>query len=284
MMFSGGLDSCYTAWKHAVSKNTFPVKTPQSALFVLGFDIPAEEASFFHSYFPRAKEITDSISVDLIPLQCNFRNIIGDWEQSHGTALASCLHLFSGLFTTGLVASSHAYDSLRFPWGSNPLTDPLLSSDRLQIINDGGECSRWEKAAAIAEWEPATSHLRVCHKGKQKDRNCGGCSTCLLTALAFAVADRESPPVLNVSTIDHAVQQLYALPLKPMGVVRIDQMIAFAEARGNNATWLAELKACRRFHKKRLKLVKPLGKLMLLNKKMRGAGAVMPLNAEGEVG
>ncbi|MBI9021229.1 MAG: hypothetical protein JEZ10_08260 [Verrucomicrobia bacterium] len=190
----------------------------------------------------------------------------------------------SAWFSTGLIASSHAYDSLRFPWGSNPLTDPLLSSDRLQIINDGGECSRWEKAEAIAEWEPALKHLRVCHKGKQRDRNCGVCPNCLFTAVAFAAAGETHPPALNVRTVEDAIKQLCDLPLKPMGVVRIEQMIAFAEERGNNARWLADLRACVRFHKKRLKLVKPLGKLLLLrNKLIPGSVQARPGDIPGAV-
>lgn len=278
MMFSGGLDSCYTAWKHASSH-----RKPQTALFVLGFDIPLEEPRFFDSYCTKAKAITDSIQVDLIPVQFNFRKLVGEWEMSHGTALTSCLHLFSGLFTTGLIASSHAYDSLRLPWGSNPLTDPLLSSDRLRIINDGGECSRWEKAEAIAEWMPAMEHLRVCYKGKEKDRNCGVCSNCLLTALGFAASGKNIPAALNISTAEEAIRKLYSWPLLPMGVVRMDQMAAFADQRKVRADWLTEFKACARFHKKRLKLAKPVGKMLLLRNKLRsescGAGSVMPSGA-----
>lgn len=269
MMFSGGLDSCYTAWKHVLSGNSFPQKRPQSALFVLGFDIPVEEAHYFNSYYLKAKKITDSIQVDLIPVQFNFRKIIGNWEMSHGTALASCLHLFSGLFSTGLIASSHAYDSLRFPWGSNSLTDPLLSNNQLRIINDGGECSRWEKAEAVSQWDVAMQHLRVCHKGEQKDRNCGVCSTCLSTALGFAAAGKKCPASLNVGTIDDAIKKIYTLPVKPIGIVRLEEMMAFARERGHAARWLTNLEACCQFHKKRLKLTKPLGKMMLFRNKLR---------------
>jgi hypothetical protein len=238
-------------------------------LFVLGFDIPVEEAQFFDSYYAKAKVLTDSIGIDLIPLQFNFRKIIVDWEMSHCTGLASCLHLFSGLFSIGLIASSHAYDSLRFPWGSNPLTDPLLSSDRLRIINDGGECRRWEKAAVVAGWEEAMKHLRVCYEGKQRDRNCGACSNCLLTAIGFAAAGKTPPPALNIRTIKGAVWQLFALPLKPMGVVRINQMITFAEEHNTTAPWLTLLRICSRFHKMRLKVLPPLRKLRRLSKALK---------------
>jgi hypothetical protein len=263
MMFSGGLDSCYTVWKHTLANSTYPKKKLRSALFVLGFDIPSKDARFFDSYYTKAKEITDSVQIDLIPVHFNFRKIIGDWSQSHGSALASCLHLFSGLFSSGLISSSHAYDALRLPWGSNPLTDPLLSSDCLRIINDGGECARWEKAQAVADWPLAMSHLRVCYDCKERDRNCGVCDNCLQTALSFAAAGKVPPSVLNVSGIDDVVRQFYVHSHNAVGVVRLEQLIAYARQQGNDGPWLAELEDCCRFHKKRLRLIKPLSKLML---------------------
>ncbi len=128
----------------------------------------------------------------------------------------------SAWFSTGLIASSHAYDSLRFPWGSNPLTDPLLSSDRLQIINDGGECSRWEKAEAIAEWEPALKHLRVCHKGKQRDRNCGVCPNCLFTADVFRAGAGTAPHPSSQPTGFLRLINHYKPSLKTIGVRRLE--------------------------------------------------------------
>lgn len=46
-------------------------------------------------------------------------------------------------------------------------------------------------------------------------------------------------------------------------------MAAFADQRGVRIDWLPEFKACARFHEKRLKMGKPLGKLMLLRNKLR---------------
>ena len=79
----------------------------------------------------------------------------------HGAILASFLHLLAGGYSTGLVASSHAYETLRFPWGSNPLTDPMLASRSISIVHDGCDVTRWEKADLLADWETAMRRLRV---------------------------------------------------------------------------------------------------------------------------
>ncbi|ACN15374.1 hypothetical protein HRM2_22790 [Desulforapulum autotrophicum HRM2] len=267
MMFSGGLDSCFTAWKHTIAAKTFPRRTPDAAILVHGFDIPLDDTRGFSNTLLKARQITDSIDLELIPVQYNFRQVVGDWEESHATALASCLHLFNRRFSAGLIASSHSYDALRFPWGSNPLTDTLLSSRQMKIFNDGGECSRWQKAASIAGWEPAVQHLRVCHKGRHKDENCGVCAQCLITALCFAATRHPIPDCLNVGSIQQTIKALQLLPIKPSGLLRIQALAAFARERGNTAPWVSDFEACCSFHENRLNQGAPMGSWMLFRRK-----------------
>ncbi len=263
MMFSGGLDSCHTLWKHTLDPDTKSQRKPKFALFVHGFDIPLEKEDAYEDYYPKAKEITDSVDVGLIRVQTNFRKIIGNWVNSHGLALASCLHLFGGRCTAGLIASSHTYDSLRLPWGSNPVTDPLMSSDQLRIINDGGECGRWQKAATIAKWPLAIKHLRVCYEREGLDHNCGVCDNCCFTALSFAASGSEIPSAMNTGSAREVVAQFRTMPLGDIALLRIQELIAYAKDMGVRDAWLSELRDCHDFHARRLKLPKPVGKLAL---------------------
>ncbi len=163
--FSGGLDSCFTVWRHTKGDCGRLKRNLKAALMVHGFDIPLREAEVFSRAAENSRAIVESVGLDLIPMACNFREFGDDWEDEHGAALASCLSLFGKGFSTGLVASSHVYNSLLFPWGSNPLTDPMLSSDSFSIVHDSAGVHRIQKAKGVSEWEGAMSRLRVCWQG-----------------------------------------------------------------------------------------------------------------------
>jgi len=268
MTFSGGLDSCYTAWQYNFSSRPSAQKKPEAAVLVHGFNIPLTDTAAFNTLTLKSQKILDSIGLEMIPLKCNFRELFSGWEDSHAAALASCLQIFSGRFSTGLIASSHAYNSLRLPWGSNPLTDPMLSGNFMEIINHGGEKSRWQKAEAVSSWKEAVANLQVCWRGKKKGTNCGACVTCITTAFYFAAAKGRYPAVLNIGSIEKALKKLYALPIKPVGVKRLDEFLNDAEKSGRRKKWLADLDRCRNFHKKRLRRPKTVGKIMLLGRKL----------------
>ena len=87
---------------------------------------------------------------------------------SFGAALASCLHLFKGRCGAGLIASSKPYDDLLLPSGSNPITDPLMSGDRFEIVHDGAAFSRAVKVAAIGQWRAGVEALRSVGRGRTR--------------------------------------------------------------------------------------------------------------------
>jgi hypothetical protein len=58
-------------------------------------------------------------------------------------------------------ASTYSYSNLA-PWGSHPLTDPLLSTLGTRVIHDDAAFSRIEKTEFIARREMALRTLRVC--------------------------------------------------------------------------------------------------------------------------
>ena len=69
------------------------------------------------------------------------------------------------------------------PWGSNPVSDPLLGSESFPIRHHGAGATRTEKLQALASWPEAMDSLRVCWSGPRNDRNCGTCRKCVTLAL-----------------------------------------------------------------------------------------------------
>lgn len=248
--FSGGLDSCYSVWKHTIGPPHRRRQPLHSALMVHGFDIPLEETEVFERAVEKARCILESVNLDLIPLACNFRQLVEDWEQTHGAALAACLHLLRRGFSRGMIASSHVYNHLRFPWGSNPLTDPILSSQGFPILHDGTDLHRLEKAAAIRHWNTAMEHLRVCWAGQQKDRNCGRCTKCVSTAICFTLEGGPVPPALGIISLPRAINGLKQIYIPPVSVKRLEELRDRALHLGIREPWVASLKQCIRYHKR----------------------------------
>jgi hypothetical protein len=151
---------------------------------VHGFDIPIRKASMFSQALCRARAMLQSLDIPLIPIATNLREHGLDWARSYGVALASALSLFAGAHTHGIIASSftHAGDPKH---GSDPETDHLLSSRGFQIVHDGAEYSKFDKARAIQWWPAALQHLRVCWQGRNLGKNCCKCEKCIRTILFF---------------------------------------------------------------------------------------------------
>jgi hypothetical protein len=248
--FSGGLDSCFSAWRHTKGDCGRLKRNLKAAVMVHGFDIPLHEPDVFSRAAEKSRAIVESVGLELIPMACNFREFGDDWEDEHGAALASCLSLFGKGFSIGLIAGSHVYNTLLFPWGSNPLTDPMLSSDSFSIIYDSAGMSRIQKAKGISEWEEAMRLFRVCWQGKHKDQNCGGCLRCIATALCFGAMGIEHPACLGVPSLDEGVRKLRRLRIKPVAVTRLEEILTTAKEGNVQASWVGTLEQCIRTKRK----------------------------------
>ena len=188
MTFSGGVDSCFTAWRHH-AKLAGPQQCDlRAGIIVHGFDIPLNTPADYDRAAENVRRMLATIGMEHIPMATNFRELKGHWEDVHGAAVASCLMLTQAGFCRGLIASSYAYSYLAFPIGSNPLTDGMFSSKTFPVIHDGAGFARLEKTRAVAQWPALPKYLRVCWKGPDYDRNCGRCQKCVSTALHFRLA------------------------------------------------------------------------------------------------
>lgn len=237
--FSGGLDSCFTAFRHSRGKCGRSQRPLQAGLMVHGFDIPLFEQESFDRAVQKSKTTLASLGLELIPMVTNIRDFNQKWEDTHGIAVASCLMLLQGGYSTGLIPSSDPYHAvdLSWGWGSNPLTDPLLSSNTFPIIHDGGAFSRPAKLMRISEWPEALQNLRVCWEGKRKDRNCGYCEKCVQAILTFRVLKLGLPPCFENDVTNQEVARV----LKRDLLIEYAPILAIAKDLSISDSWVTVL-------------------------------------------
>lgn len=192
--FSGGVDATFSVWRNYKQRNSVEAYKIRYCSFVHGFDIPLSDNEAFSRAYKTASETLNDINIELIPMQTNFRELSKvNWEHSHPNALISGLYNLKSIAGTCIIGSSGSYDHLVLPWGSNPITDHLLSSENFSIIHDGATHNRIEKVQEISQWKIGTNNLRVCWEGSLKDRNCGKCEKCLRTKLNFLLTENYIP-------------------------------------------------------------------------------------------
>ena len=208
--FSGGVDSCYTFWRHhqrLIGRRSLAL---QAGVIVHGFsDLPLDQPKAFQEASQHCKRMLDSVGVDTIAMATNAARDLPmpgrhTWSLAHGTTIGAILHLLSGRFHHGLIANSYPYTEIDNYYGTSPMTDHLMSSRSMEIQDDGGETTRTQKLAAIAKWPEAMANLRVCNKGTDGG-NCCECEKCLRTILALRLHQETLPACFAKAVTDRQI-------------------------------------------------------------------------------
>lgn len=186
-MFTGGVDSFFTALRHAAGEGTPSTVEIPDLLFVHGFDVQLSNMSAWTHVTESLQPAADSLGKRLVLVASNLRDTrfgAADWGRlAHGAALAGVGHALGARYDTILIGSSSGYRDLR-PWGSHPLTDPMFSSTSVRILHDGAEFSRMQKVEYVVRSAIALRHLRTCWQSPTGD-NCQRCNGCYRTMLAL---------------------------------------------------------------------------------------------------
>ncbi len=197
---SCGVDSCFTVFRHTqglMGRRNQPI----GATIVLhGFDIRLDQDNsdgMYGGLLAGARVMAASLNLPCIPIRANFHEVPTVWYESFGTALNSSLRLLSGRFDTALFPNDIPYTRMHVPWGSHPVSNPLMSSRHFQVIDDGAESSRSEKIQLLARWPEAMRHLHVCLVNWGSHANCCKCEKCIRTILSFRVAGVPLPPAFE---------------------------------------------------------------------------------------
>ncbi|MBP2281080.1 hypothetical protein H4W00_001893 [Psychrobacter sp. PL19] len=237
--FSGGADAQFTSYRHAKGKAGYRTQSLRAGVFVHGFDIPLDDIEGFFGAAKKAAESLDDLDLALLIVKTNIRNIFPiNWEHHCGAALVSVLCGLNSYAGIGLIGSSDTYERLP-PWGSHPMTDPLLSSGSFRIIHDGSGFNRTDKLKVIAEWSLGIQNLRVCWEGDQSDRNCGSCEKCVRTRMNFLAAGSVNPSCFNTPLCKGHLRAII-----PSQGVRVEWVKISKEIikTGNGVEWLPEVK------------------------------------------
>lgn len=213
--YSGGVDSNFTIYRHMLMGLGRQKRNISSALLIQGLDMPLSQDDRFNRVTANSRKLLENIGIDLITLKTNFREVNPDWNNTHGAAIASSLMLFKKEFSEGIIASTYSYHKLLLPWGSNPISDPLMSSKSFEIVHDSAHWARFSKILALTQWPEAYEKLRVCFELDADDRNCGKCFKCVCTWLGARIA-KVTPPASLPAPTPEAILQLRNVPAADM--------------------------------------------------------------------
>ncbi|MBD3374809.1 hypothetical protein GF406_07240 [candidate division KSB1 bacterium] len=184
LFFSGGLDSSYSLLKH--------LNELDALIFVNGFDISLNDVGLYRNVRERLYRVARAKHKKLVIVHTNLREFLEcemslSWPDTHGLAMASVAHLLSSEYTKILISATACYADL-YPYGSHPLLDPLWGTETLEIVHDGCEADRVQKAKYVAKDEIVRSVLRVCWENRNGAFNCCECEKCVRTMVQLEIA------------------------------------------------------------------------------------------------
>lgn len=241
MCFSGGIDSCYSIYRHLLHEE--PLRGPRvtAALMVHGFDVPLLDGDGFRTVEARSRRILQHMPLELVTMETNIRNINLNWDRSHALGCAAALTLMGGRFGTGLIPGTFPYNLLR-SGGSNPTTDWLLGSRYFGIRNDQAASSRLQKVLALVHWPHALRYARFCWKDDRYG-NCGTCSKCIITAMMLRCAGINSLECFETPVSDEWIaRHLPSLSmLSALERFDVQEILRFAEASRQRFPWVPVL-------------------------------------------
>jgi len=237
--FSGGVDASFTAYRHVKGLCGRLKKDIKTGMFIHGFNIGLDRNDIYDKVADRAEMMLGSLDIELIRMATNYRDLGDNFGDSHVAEIASCMLLFENSYSTGLIAGSQPYAEMTLPWGSNPITDRLLSSDRLEFIHDGAAYTRSEKIEVISDWQEALKYLWVCYQSDNLDKNCCKCEKCIRTILNFRALGLDLPECFEHDATDEMILNMKRL--KPIVYNLHEDILSQARHRSISGSWVSAL-------------------------------------------
>jgi hypothetical protein len=143
----------------------------------------------------RIREVAEELELSLHVVHTNLRALtdpIIPWETVYGSVEATIALFLAPRFERVLIANGFDYEVYE-PEGVSGLVDQLWSTERLEMVEDGGRRTRVERIARIASHPLVQSTLRVCWRNPGGAYNCGRCRKCLQTMVTLeALGIRDS--------------------------------------------------------------------------------------------
>ncbi len=186
--FSGGVDS----WSTILAN---PEIT--DLIFVRGIDLLpklAHQADLADRVEARLRDAAAALGLPLHVVETNVRELsdpLVPWEAYSACPLVAVALFFEPLFGRILIAGDTDHET-QVRAGPSRMVDQLWSTERLEIVDDGGRFSREQRLQRIVSHPVVQRTLRVCWENPGGAYNCGRCRKCLLTMVSLeAIGARE---------------------------------------------------------------------------------------------
>lgn len=200
LAYSGGVDSNCVLAEELRPSGRRDRHQLVSAVLIHGFDVPLAATEGFAAALAAARRVTGAVGVPLTVVRTDMReNLSCEWGDEFGAVVAASLSVFSPVAGAGLLGSDGDYNELLIPWGSNMVSNPLLSSDVFRIETVCSDLPRTERVRRMAANPEAVDTLRVCWGDKVPGRNCGRCEKCVRTKLGFLALGLPVPASLGAA-------------------------------------------------------------------------------------
>ena len=204
--FSGGIDSFATIYEHLEKPAPEGFKLSHLFFFNVGaHGIPKDESGLvaierqFHARYEKLKPFPDEAGLPFVPVNSNI-HLFHPWghlEVATFATASAALFLQKGVRRYYVASSGHTYRQLWQFLGAggrpdaiervNMLILPWLSTESLDLVDDGNMLDRSQKTALVAGYEPATRYLNVCYGHDTLDTNCSVCGKCRRTLLTLEI-------------------------------------------------------------------------------------------------
>lgn len=189
VLFSLGIDAYYTILEHDAAAAAPAAQRPiDDLIYIWGFDVRLDQPEAFRRRREVAQRVASELDKELVVVATNFRHTehvrAPGRFLSGGCILASSVLALERRYSEVLLSSSHTREQ-NVPWGTHPLTDPLLSTSQTRIVHYGIEANRLQKTEAVAQSEVAMRALYVCWHPTPSGENCGACEKCLRTMISL---------------------------------------------------------------------------------------------------
>ncbi|MBP5285616.1 MAG: hypothetical protein ILO34_05845 [Kiritimatiellae bacterium] len=204
--FSGGIDSFATIYEHLERPSPEGFRLTHLFFFNVGaHGIPKKPGDMesigrqFRARFEKLKAFPREVSLPFVPVDSNVHKFHpwGHLEVATFATVSAVLFLQRGIRRYYLASSGHTYRQLWKFLGDGGRPDaiervnmmllPWLSTESVDIVDDGNLYDRSAKTAIVAEYAPAAKYLNVCYGHDTLDTNCSVCPKCARTLLTLEI-------------------------------------------------------------------------------------------------
>jgi hypothetical protein len=186
--FSGGVDS----WATLLANPDIT-----DLIFVRGLDLMPKlvhQGDLADEVERRLHGAAAELGLPLHVVETNVRELsdpLVPWEAYSACPLAAIALFFEPLFGRVLMAGDTDHET-QVPPGPARMVDQLWSTERLEIVDDGGRFNREQRLRQIVDHPVVGRTLRVCWHNTDGAYNCGRCRKCMLTLIPLeAIGARE---------------------------------------------------------------------------------------------